>query len=293
MRASEKLIGYLLLLPGVIALVAIIIYPTIFAISVSLHRWYLYRPDLGMQFVGLQNYIDILLSTEFHQALTITLIFVALSTGLSILLGLGEALLISKVGKGSQLISSFMILPIVIAPVVVGFGWRFMYHESTGIITAYFLPLLGIHVKTILGSPQWALYGCIAADVWNQTPLVFLILLAGILSMPQAPFEAAEMDGASSLQIFRYITLPLLKPAIIIAAILRIIDSFKMFDLLWIMTSGGPGSATTNLIIEGYKTAFVGYRMGKASAYGIIIMYIILGISIVFIRILVGKEEKG
>jgi len=284
-------VAYLFVLPTVITLVLIALYPTLFAIDASLRNWILYRPELGTQYIGLDNYITIFLSEEFWNALRVTLMFTTLSTGLTLLIGLAEALVINEIPKGKGIVSSVVILPLMISPVVVAFGWRFMYHEATGLITAYLLPLVGVNVRTILGDPNWAILGVIAADVWNQTPLVFLILLAGLTSLPQEPFEAARVDGASAIQIFQHLTLPMLRSVILIALILRTIDSFKVFDLVWVMTSGGPGTATMNLVITGYEKAFIAYRMGAASAYGIVILYAIMALALFYIKLLVGRRK--
>jgi len=283
--------AYFFILPAVVTLVLIVIYPTLFAINASLRNWILYRPELSTQFIGLDNYITIFLSEEFWNSLRVTLIFATLSTGLTLIVGLAEALVINEIPRGKGIMSSLVILPLMISPVVVAFGWRFMYHEATGLVTAYLLPLIGVNVTTILGDPNWAILGVIAADVWNQTPLVFLILLAGLTSLPQEPFEAARVDGASSIQIFQHLTLPMLRSVILIALILRTIDSFKVFDLVWVMTSGGPGTATMTLVIAGYEKAFIAYRMGAASAYGIVILYAILALASFYIRLLVGRRK--
>jgi multiple sugar transport system permease protein len=166
-----------------------------------------------------------------------------------------------------------------------------MFKEGFGLITAWFLPSLGIGVPTILGAPALAFWGVLIADVWAQSPLVFLILTAGFTSHPKAPYEAAMLDGASSWQTLRSITLPLLQPVILIAVLLRSIDAFKVFDIIWIMTSGGPGTATTTLNVLGYETAFESYNMGRASALGLIVLYISLALIMVFVRV-IGRKKK-
>lgn len=168
----------------------------------------------------------------------------------------------------------------------------FHVQGKNGLITAYLLPLVGLNVPTILGSPDLALVGVIAAEVWNQTPLVFLILFAGLQSLPAEPFEAARVDGASAAETFRYLTLPMLKPVVLIALVLRTIDTLKLFDIIWVLTGGGPGDTTENLVVQGYYTAFTGYRMGAAAAYANIILWLVMGISLFYIRVLVGKEEE-
>lgn len=283
---------FLYILPAIAFLLVFAVYPTVFGINISLRRWILYYPQQGTPFVGLQNYIDIFLSSSFQLALQTTLKYVIISVGLTFVIGFAEAYLIDKVSfRGKEVVTTLLILPLTIVPVVVGFMWRFMYKEGFGLITAWFLPSLGIRVPTILGDPVLAFWGVLVADVWAQSPLVFLILTAGFTSLPKAPYEAAMLDGASSWQTLRSITLPLLQPVILIAVLLRTIDAFKVFDIIWIMTSGGPGTATTTLNVLGYETAFESYNMGKASALGIIVLYISLALTMVFVRV-IGRKKK-
>ncbi len=283
---------FLYILPAIAFLLVFAVYPTIFGINISLRRWILYYPQQGQPFVGLQNYIDIFLSSSFQLALQTTLKYVIISVGLTFVIGFAEAYLIDKVSfRGKEVVTTLLILPLTIVPVVVGFMWRFMYKEGFGLITAWFLPSLGIRVPTILGDPVLAFWGVLVADVWAQSPLVFLILTAGFTSLPKAPYEAAMLDGASSWQTLRSITLPLLQPVILIAVLLRTIDAFKVFDIIWIMTSGGPGTATTTLNVLGYETAFESYNMGRASALGIIVLYISLALTMVFVRV-IGRKKK-
>jgi len=283
---------FLYILPAIAFLLVFAVYPTVFGINISLRRWILYYPQQGTPFVGLQNYIDIFLSSSFQLALQTTLKYVIISVGLTFVIGFAEAYLIDKVSfRGKEVVTTLLILPLTIVPVVVGFMWRFMYKEGFGLITAWFLPSLGIRVPTILGDPVLAFWGVLVADVWAQSPLVFLILTAGFTSLPKAPYEAAMLDGASSWQTLRSITLPLLQPVILIAVLLRTIDAFKVFDTIWIMTSGGPGTATTTLNVLGYETAFESYNMGKASALGIIVLYISLALTMIFVRV-IGRKKK-
>ena len=283
---------FLYILPAIAFLLVFAVYPTVFGINISLRRWILYYPQQGTPFVGLQNYIDIFLSSSFQLALQTTLKYVIISVGLTFVIGFAEAYLIDKVSfRGKEVVTTLLILPLTIVPVVVGFMWRFMYKEGFGLITAWFLPSLGIRVPTILGDPVLAFWGVLVADVWAQSPLVFLILTAGFTSLPKAPYEAAMLDGASSWQTLRSITLPLLQPVILIAVLLRTIDAFKVFDIIWIMTSGGPGTATTTLNVLGYETAFESYNMGKASALGIIVLYISLALTMIFVRV-IGRKKK-
>lgn len=283
---------YLYILPAIVFLLAFAAYPTIFGINISLRTWILYYPQWGTPFVGLSNYFDILTSQQFQVALQLTLQYVVLSVILTFIIGFAEAYLLDRVSfRGKEIVTTLLIIPLTITPVVVGFSWKFMFKEDFGLITAWFLPSLGLKVPTILGSPTLSFWGVLIAEVWSQAPLVFLICTAGFNSLPKTPYEAAMLDGASSWQTLRSITLPLLQPVILIAILLRTIDAFKVFDTIWIMTTGGPGIATTTLNVLGYETAFESYNMGEASALGIIMLYISLALTMIFIRV-IGRKPK-
>jgi multiple sugar transport system permease protein len=192
--------------------------------------------------------------------------------------------------KGRKIIRPLLIIPLVITPVVVGFLFRFMYNADTGIIP-YLLELVGFNIQTILGDPSIALFSIGLAEIWYQTPFVFLILFAGLQAIPQEYYEAARVDGASTFQCFRYVTLPNLKFALLIATLLRTINSFnKSFDLIYVMTGGGPGNSTEVFNIFGFITAFNNLTMGKASALAILILVILIGFSLFMIRMLVKEQ---
>lgn len=292
MIKRARVLDYLYIVPAIIFILVFAIYPTIFGIDISLRYWVLYYPQYGTPFVGLKNYIELLFSTPFQYALETTLEYVIVSVILSFMIGFAEAYLLDRVSfRGKEVVTTLLILPLSITPVVVGFSWRFMFNEGFGLIDAWFLPSIGLKVPTILGSPSLAFWGVLIAEVWSQSPLVFLILTAGFTSLPQAPFEAAQLDGASAWQTLRSITIPLLQPVILIAVILRSIDAFKVFDVIWTMTQGGPGIATTTLNVLGYETAFESYNLGQAAALGVVMLYISLALTIVFVRV-IGRKSK-
>ena len=285
---SRKLIIYFLL-PSVIILFVITAYPLIFGISNSFHQWLLYKPQLGRTFVGIKQYVRIFSDTDFWMAFGRTMVYVVLGVSLSILLGFAQALVLSREDiKGKNVIRSILLIPLVVAPVVVGFAFRFMYNVDLGVLP-WMLEQVGIQVPRILGVPNWALFAVILVDIWNQTPFAFLVLLAALQTLDPVYYEAADIDGASYWQSLRYITIPLLKPAFLVILLIRTIDAFKAFDILYVMTEGGPGRATETLSIFGYRVAFGGWRMGMASALALIMFYVVVGFSVFYIRIL----QKG
>ena len=283
--SSRRLIVYFLV-PPLLILLAITIYPFLFGIYNSLHNWLLYKPQLGRPFVGLRQYLRIFSDSNFWMALRHSLVYVALSVSCSMLLGFVQALVLSRDEiKGKGIIRSVLIIPLVVAPVVVGFAFRFMYNSDLGVLP-WLLEQIGIRIPRILGDPSWALFAVILVDVWNQAPLPFLVFLAAIQSINPTLYEVAAIDGASYWQSLRHITIPLLRRAFLVVLLIRTIDAFKAFDILYVMTEGGPGRATEVLSIFGYRLAFVGWRMGTASAFALILFYIIVGISTFYIRLI-------
>ena len=288
--SSRRLIAYFLLPPFLI-LFAITIYPFLFGIYNSFHDWLLYKPQLGRPFVGLNQYFRIFSDSNFWMALRHSLIYVALGVSCSMLLGFVQALVLSRDEiKGKNVIRSVLIIPLVVAPVVVGFAFRFMYNSDLGVLP-WLLEQIGIRIPRILGDPGWALFAVILVDIWNQTPLAFLVFLAAVQSINPELYEVASIDGASYWQSLRHITIPLLRRAFLVVLLIRTIDAFKAFDILYVMTEGGPGRATEVLSIFGYRLAFVGWRMGTASAFALILFYIIVGISTLYIRLIQGDQS--
>jgi multiple sugar transport system permease protein len=288
---SRRLIFYFLL-PPLIVLFAITIYPFAFGVYNSFHNWVLYKPQLGKPFVGLEQYVRIFTDSNFWLALKNTLIYVSLSVSCSILLGFAQALVLSRNEiRGKGIVRSILIIPLVVTPVVVGFAFRFMYNADLGVLP-WLLEEVGIRIPRILGDPSWALFAVILVDIWNQTPLAFLVLLAAIQSINPELYEVAAIDGSSYWQSLRHITVPLLRRAFLVVLLIRTIDAFKAFDILYVMTEGGPGRSTEILSLFGYRLAFVGWRMGTASAFALILFYIIVAISTLYIR-LIRQEENN
>jgi multiple sugar transport system permease protein len=287
--SNRKLIAYFLF-PSLFILFAITIYPFIFGIYNSFHDWLVYRPQLGKPFVGFEQYTRIFSDPDFWMSLRLTVIYVIFSVSLSIILGFGQALVLSQDEiKGKGIIRSILLIPLVVAPIVVGFTFRFMYNAELGVLP-WLLDQMGGNVPRILGDPKWALYAIILVDVWNQTPLAFLVLLAAMQGINPELYDVSSIDGASYWQQLQYITIPLLKRAFLIVLLIRTIDAFKAFDIIFVMTEGGPGRATEVLSLLGYRFAFVSWRMGTASAFALILFYMVVGVSLLYIR-LIQKDE--
>jgi multiple sugar transport system permease protein len=189
-------------------------------------------------------------------------------------LGLGIALLLDRELRGMRILTSLIVLPCMVTPVVVGILWKFMLASELGVVSEV-LASIGLPKQAWLASPGTSLLAIALIDVWQWTPFMFLIMLAGLKTLPREPFEAARIDGASHWQIFRQVTLPLLRNATIVALLFRIMDSFKIFDTIWGLTRGGPGSATTTISVEIYVEAFRSFRFGYSAALSLLALIVV------------------
>lgn len=273
--------GYLLASPALIAMIAILIYPLGYSFVMSFYRWDLASPS--QYFVGLSNYRDTFNSLGFQQTLRVQLIFSFVTIAIEVVAGIGVAVLVNSKLRGLKLARTLLLVPPMIAPAVVGLNFRWLFNGQYGLVNAI-LRTLGLPEAPWLSDPNWALVSVMIADIWQNTPLLVLLFLAGLQSLPQEPIEAAQVDGASPWGIFWHITLPLLRPVIMIVLMLRIIDTFRTFDVIWLMTQGGPGGATNLVTVNAYLLAFQSASFGHASA----VSYIALFLSLIFLAILYG-----
>jgi len=280
---SSRLSLGLFLYPTLVLFVAAGVTPLGYAIYTSLHKMNLMKPALGMPFVGLANYVWVFTNSGAIDALLRTLQFVALSVVISFILGAAMALLLNGRFRGASLVRAILILPMVVTPVVTGMMFKFMLEPTFGPVS-YYIGRLGLGPIDWLGNPNIAIYSVVAADVWQWTPLVFLILLAALQTLPQDVYEAASLDGASSRQLMRYLTLPLLRTPIVLALLLRLMDAMRAFDQIYSMTRGGPGSATEVASVFLYNSGFRVFRMGRTAAFAVLIFAVILVASYIFVK---------
>jgi multiple sugar transport system permease protein len=278
----ERALPYLLIAPAVLVVFAVLVYPLWDGLQASTQFYRYGRPLRG---VGLDNYKDLWSDPQFRNALWVTVKFVTLVVAIETALGLALALFCARELRGMRFLRSTLILPMVITPVVVGIVFRLIYSSEAGMLTAVSEKLGGDQVH-ILSDPRNAFLGLVVLDVWEWTPLMFLILLAGIQSLPVEPFEAAKVDGASAWRTFVDHTLPMLKPVLAIAIVLRTIDAFGTFDQVFVLTRGGPGEATRLVSIFGYETAFKFQLVGYGSAMFVTLGLIVLSFAIVAVRLL-------
>lgn len=269
------------LVPTVLVCALLVSFPFVYMLYTSTQYWIALRPERS--FAGFGNYRSVLLSTEFRQSLLTTIAFVIASVTLSIVLGFALALVLNEKFRGRNLVRALLTIPAIIPPAAAGFTWKFLLNRDVGVIGGYLLPLLGVK-KALLGSPSSALGSVILADVWCQTPLMFLILLAGLQAIPVELFDAARIDGAGFGQVLLRIIIPLLRPVLGLAIIIRFIFAFTTFDVIFTMTGGGPGIATQTLPLLGWKTGFLYYDLGQAAALAVVMLVITVFFSSLLVR---------
>ncbi len=271
-RRRQKLLPWLLLAPTALFVVAMTLVPLGYSVLTSLHD-----SPLGQApaFVGLQNYRNLISDANFRSSLETTLVFTIAATGIEFVLGLALALLLKEEFSFQGIIRSSLIVPMAIAPVVVGIIWRLLYNADVGLFSFAVQALTG-HSVSVLSSTTLALPALILVDVWEWTPFMFLLLLAGIQSLPQEPFEAARVDGASIWNIFFHLTMPMLRPVIVVALLIRALDAFTVFDQVFVLTQGGPGTATEVATLMVYKTAFRFSQFGYAASMAVALLVLVM-----------------
>ena len=278
----DRALPYLLLAPAVLVVLVVLVYPLWDGLRTST---YFYRFGKPVESVGLDNYTDLWRDPQFRNALWVTVRFVALAVAIETVLGLALALFCARELRGVRFLRTTLIVPMVITPVVVGIVFRLIYATDAGMLTAVSEKLGGDPVQ-ILSDPTKAFLGLVALDVWEWTPLIALIVLAGIQSLPVEPFEAAKVDGAGAWRTFVDHTLPMIRPVLAVAIVLRTIDAFGTFDQVFVLTRGGPGEATKLVSIYGYDTAFKFQQVGYAAAMFVTLGLIVLAFALVAVRVL-------
>ncbi len=285
-RTREGRFALVLLAPSIIVVFGIVIYPILKTLYTSLYS--VDTPFAGhFPFVGLRNYTFALSHSEFWSAVERTVYFTIISTGLELVLGMGLALLLYAPLRGRWLFRTIVVLPWALPTIVNGAMWRYMFNAQYGVVNAA-LTQLGIthSYHAFLSSPFGALNIVILADVWKNTSLVAFFLLAGLTTIPRDLYEAARIDGYGRWGAFVHITLPLLRPVIVVVLVLRTIEAFKVFDIIYVMTGGGPANGTQSIAYYTYQRAFSDEYFGYGSALAYLMVLFILGFAVLYIRLL-------
>jgi multiple sugar transport system permease protein len=274
----------MLIAPAVVTLILFQIVPIVIGANASFRDWSLHDPK--RTWTGLRHYIYVLTDTGFlTQVLPNTFLLMFLSVGLSLVLGLGLAMVLNRKFPGRAVLQTIILLPLMVAPVVAAIMIRWMFNDQFGIVNVV-LDVFGISPVPWLAQ-RWTAFGVIvAADVWLWTPWFALLLLAGLQSLPREPFEAAAIDGATPWRTFRYLTVPMLRPVMVVCVVIRSIDAFRTFDIVWTISAGGPARATEVFSIYTYIEAFQALNFGRGSAAAIIGAIIIIIFAMVLYRLL-------
>jgi len=270
--------------PAVLVVGLIIVYPVFYTGWMSLQEWFA-SSLTPPKFVGLANYAQILTAdARFREAFVRTLHFTVVAVSVETVLGVGLALLFNREFWGRGLVRTLSILPMMATPTAISLVFVMMYHPTLGVLN-YLLSAVGLPAWSWTYSSRTALYAIALVDVWEWTPLIMLIALAGLAALPREPYESARLDGASALQCFYHITLPLLRPTLVVAVLFRAIDALKTFDIIFVMTQGGPSNASETINILLFTQGFSYFNMGYASAMAVALFAIVLGVSVLLMKV--------
>ena len=269
----NRMTPYVFMAPAAIIMGLALLYPLAYMIYGSFRAWDPSQNISETEFVGLKNYITLFFDPAFRESLSVTLTFAFAVVTAELAIGVGLALLLDRNIRGMSVLRTLFILPMMIAPVVVGLMWRYMYHPTVGTINKT-LKSMGVESVDWLG--QHALLSVIIADIWQWTPFIFILSLAALQSLPRSALEAAKIDGATGWQQIRYIKLPLMMPVLIVTGLLRLIDAFKVLEVILVMTEGGPGLSTEIIALRISRTATEFRELGVAAAMSNYLLLLLL-----------------
>ena len=270
----------LLTLPALAVVAAVIVFPWAFTVYMSAFDW---KIGEAARFVGFGNYAGLATNQRFIEAIVHTFYFTFLAVVFPLLLGTGAALVFHRRFRGRGALRAIFTMPMMATPVAVALVWTMMFHPQQGVLN-YLLSLVGLPPSLWVYSPTWVIPSLVLVEVWHWTPLVMLIVLGGLAALPTEPYESARIDGASEWQLFRYVTLPLIAPFLIVAAVIRTIDAVKAFDTIYVISQGGPGTASETINLYLYLQAFAFYNVGNASAVVVVFFAIIVALALLLLH---------
>lgn len=291
----EKNTPYLLLLPAFLTLLFVVLLPLLFSLYTSFTGYRLVKPESLFQWVGLRNYKRIFADGDFWVAFGRTIVFLTIALNVEFLLGLGIALLINKITWGQRTLRTIMMFPMMFSPILVGYQFKFVFNDNIGILNNA-LQALGISDGAIawLVDKYLAMFAIIFAEVWMSTSVFAILLLAGLFAMPRDPLEAAKVDGCNSWQVFRHITLPFLMPFVFIAMTIRSLDVARAYDIVDVMTGGGPAGRTELLWTMIARVGYDNSRMGQANAMAYVSILLSIAFTYYFFtKLLAARKYMG
>jgi len=288
MLRSDRRLKFFLVIPAIVGVFMVVGFPLLYASYISVHDYVLSQGGIGDFYPN--NYVDIFKDDQLIRSSSNTVILTASVVVLEFLIGLGLALLLNnKRLKWRDVYMLILLIPMLMPPITVGLIWRLLLHPELGIIN-YALSLIHLPQPAWLGDPRLAMVTIIIVDIWHETSFVFLILLAGLTALPDELYESAMIDGANPNQQFRFLTIPLMRPTILVAILIRMIAALKTYDLVYILTRGGPGVSTEVISYYIYRVAFVFLDMGKSSAMSFLLLGIIVILTLVLMRVMRSTE---
>ena len=281
MPRAGKHFAYILIAPAVLILVVTSLYPAVFSFVLSFFNW---NWGNRLDFIGIGNYVDLFESAEFWQVLYQTFLFAIVATTVEMVLGLALAVVVDRLKFGASVIRTLLLTPLMISGIIVALMSKVLLDPMLGIVN-FALGLLGLPLSPFFGATSTAMGTIIMVDAWWQTAFVFIIVLAGLQSLPREPIEAARVDGASSLQIFFQVKLPMLRPVLYTVLVFRTIDTLKVFDIIFGTTGGGPQISTEVMQTMAYRKAFSFLQMSESMTVMVIFSVIVLAISLIYMRL--------
>ena len=288
----KRRLPYIFIFPTLALLLFLAFFPLIWSLGLSFYKYSVMNVyGEPIRFIGLQNYIKALSDTYVWSRWVTTAEFVVAAVSLEFIVGFTLAYLLSENFKGRRVILTLLLIPMMLAPAAVGFFWRFMLDESFGIFNYFTYALFGVRIPWFT-SFEYAMLSIIIVDVWQWSPFMMLVILSGMLAVPKHLYEASRIDRASGWMKFRYITLPTIKPILAIALLFRTVDAFKLFDIAFIMTSGGPGTTTEVFSLHLFRTVFLYFLTGEGCALSYIFMVVIIILVNIYLRYFVLRPEE-
>ena len=269
---------YFFILPAVAIMVAGLVYPVLQAFYLSLYDWKIGSKFEDAPFVGLRHFVRMVSDSNVHESIWVTLRFGFWTITIEMFLGVALALLLEKPIRGASVFRTIFILPLMISPVVVGLIWRYLFDARIGWIN-YYLGKIGIEPQVWLGNADLAFFAIVFTDIWQWTPFIFIIVIAGLQALPSEILEASKIDGANWWQHILFVKLPMIRSILLIALLLRLIDVFRALEVMYILTGGGPGRATELLSLHIYNRAFETQQLGYASAISVLLIVIVFALS--------------
>lgn len=288
-RREDRRAAAILVSPAILVLVALNIFPVLYAVYISAHHWSL--SSVGPpRFAGWFNYEELPVDDRFTNSLWVSAQFVFLAVGIELLLGFALAFVFHSRLRGLDTLRKISLMPVMAMPLVVGLVWFYMLNENFGVAN-WFVTLFGFGTQPFLTDSMLAMASIVLADVWQWTPFVTLVIFAALQSLPEYVFEAGRMDGLTEREIFWRITLPLLRPAILVVLVIRAIDAFRMIELIFMMTKGGPGGNTEVLPWYIYTTGFLSLDLGYAAAMAVVMIVTVTIVAQVFVRRIANPRD--